>query len=141
MQRSPPSFAEEVKLLYEILPYSPKSRGLGVHGGHYPKVAQGGDLHSALKAAVEAGKQGLSEPMLKAISEQAVYPSLSDADLAERCFLHPVVFARWSGLFSTSNKDTGIAIRHSQGYIISIPQGLEMDFRERTQCVPTQKTS
>ena len=37
--------------------------------------------------------------------------------------------------FSTRIKDAGIAIRHSQGYIISILQGPEMSLREWALCV------
>ena len=40
---------------------------------------------------------------------------------------------------STRIKDAGIAIRHSQGYIISILQGPETDLREWNRCVHTQK--
>ena len=36
---------------------------------------------------------------------------------------------------STRIKDAGIAIRHSQGYIISILQGLEMGWRGWKWCV------
>ena len=41
--------------------------------------------------------------------------------------------------FSTRIKDAGKAIRHSQGYTFSIPQGPETDFREWKRCVDTQK--
>ena len=52
-----------------------------------------------------------------------------------KCWLYP----RLESLESTGIKDAGIAIRHSRGYIISIPQGPETDFREWTRCVDTQK--
>ena len=41
--------------------------------------------------------------------------------------------------FSIGVEDAGIAICHSQGYIISILQGPEMELREWTRCVDTQK--
>ena len=40
--------------------------------------------------------------------------------------------------FSTSIKDAGIAIRHSQEYTLSILQGPEMDSRWWTQLIPTK---
>ena len=40
---------------------------------------------------------------------------------------------------STRIKDAGIAIRHLRGYMISILQGPEMDFREWKRCVSRQK--
>ena len=42
---------------------------------------------------------------------------------------------------STRIKDAGIAIRHSQGYIISILQGLEMGWRGLDQGFPSQEIS
>ena len=41
--------------------------------------------------------------------------------------------------FSTRIKDAGIAIRHSQGYIISILQGLEMGWRGWKRFAPVKK--
>ena len=42
-------------------------------------------------------------------------------------------------ILSTRIKDAGITIRHSQGYIISILQGLEMGWRGWTWCVPSEE--
>ena len=41
--------------------------------------------------------------------------------------------------FSTRIKDAGIAIRHSQGYIISTLQGPEIGWRGMPRCVQSQE--